>query len=112
MRRDQRADDGGSLVFDSDPLDAAIDLLGAPELEIDVIADRPVAFLIARLCDVAPDGVSSRISYGVLNLCHRDGHEAPAPLEPGRWFRVRLALDDLGENVPAGHRLRLGLSTS
>ncbi|MEQ9491645.1 MAG: CocE/NonD family hydrolase [Alphaproteobacteria bacterium] len=110
--RDQRADDGGSLVFDSDRLSEPIDLLGAPVVELDVASDQPVAFLIARLCDVDPNGRSSRISYGILNLCHRNGHEYPENLEPGVYYRVRLQLDDLGQSVPAGHRLRLALSTS
>ena len=109
--RDQRADDGGSLVFDSDPFDEPIDLLGAPVLEIDVKADKPVAFLVARLCDVDPVGTSVRITYGILNLCHRDSHAEPQPLEPGKWYRIRLRFDDLGQHIPAGHHLRLGLST-
>ncbi|WP_416898333.1 MAG: CocE/NonD family hydrolase [Minwuia sp.] len=109
--RDQRADDGGSLVFDTDILTERLELLGAPELELEVAADKPVAFLVARLCDVGPDGASSRISYAILNLCHRDSHETPAPLEPGAWYRVKLKLDDLGQAIPVGHRLRLGLST-
>jgi uncharacterized protein len=109
--RDQRADDGGSLVFDSDALDEPLELLGTPVLELEVKADKPVAFLVARLCDVHPDGKSSRVSYGILNLCHRAGHEMPEALEPGRWYRVALQLDTLGQRIPAGHRLRLGLST-
>ena len=110
--RDQRVDDGGSLVFDSDPLPQALDLLGAPVVELDVASDQPVAFLVARLCDVDPKGRSSRISYAILNLCHRDSHEYPEHLEPGTYYRVRIQLDDLGQAVPAGHRLRLALSTS
>lgn len=109
--RDQRADDGGSLVFDSDPFEASIDLLGAPVLELDLASDQEVAFLIARLCLVDPKGSSARIAYGILNLCHLDGHEKPVPLVPGEWRRVRLQLDDLGQQIPAGHRLRLALST-
>lgn len=109
--RDQRADDGGSLVFDSDPFETAVDLLGAPVIELDVKSDRAVAFLVARLCLVDPNGASSRITYGILNLCHADGHAEPRPLTPGEWRRVRLQLDDLGQEIPAGHRLRLGLST-
>lgn len=109
--RDQRADDGGSLLFDTEPLAESIDLLGAPELSLEIMADQPVAFLIARLCDVEPSGRSSRISYGILNLCHRDSHASPEPLRPGKWVMVRLKLDDLGQNIPAGHHLRLALST-
>ena len=41
------------------------------------------ALIAGTLCEVLPDGAATRISYGILNLTHRDGHEAPAPLEPG-----------------------------
>ncbi|MDA0662035.1 MAG: CocE/NonD family hydrolase [Proteobacteria bacterium] len=109
--RDQRSDDGGSQLFDSDPLAADVDLSGTPVLTLDIKSDKPVAFLVARLCDVHPDGTSARISFGILNLTHRDSHEHPTPLEPGTWYRITLKLDDLGQTVPAGHRLRLALST-
>ena len=112
MPRDQRPDDGGSLVFDTDPLAVPLEFLGAPVLELDVKADRPVAMLVARLTEVAPDGASLRLSYGLLNLTHRDGHAAPKPVAPGTWMRVRLQLNDMAHRVPAGHRLRLALATS
>ncbi|MCZ7596742.1 MAG: CocE/NonD family hydrolase [Gammaproteobacteria bacterium] len=112
MPPDQRPDDGGSLVFDSDPLDERIEVLGAPVLEVEIASDRPVALLAARLCDVAPDGSSLRVSYGLLNLCQRDSREAPEPLEPGRPYRVRLQLNDLAHAFAAGHRIRLALSSS
>jgi putative CocE/NonD family hydrolase len=109
---DQRFEDGGSLVFDTEPLAERVEILGAPVAELTVAADRPVAFVVARLSDVAPDGAATRVSYGVLNLTHRDGHEAPAPLTPGRRYRVRLPLGDVAQAFPAGHRVRLALSTA
>ncbi|MGH2876181.1 MAG: CocE/NonD family hydrolase, partial [Solirubrobacteraceae bacterium] len=109
---DQRADDGRALCFTSEPLPERIELLGAPELTLEVAADRPVALVAARLCDVAPDGASSLITRGVLNISHRDGHAVPEPLEPGRRYRVRLALDAIGQAVAAGHRLRLAISST
>jgi uncharacterized protein len=109
---DQRDDDALSLLFDSPPLDEAFDILGAPVVEIDVASDRPQANLIVRLCDVHPDGSSLRVSYGVLNLTHRDGHAAPAPMVPGQRTRVRIQLNDAGFRFPAGHRVRLALSTT
>jgi putative CocE/NonD family hydrolase len=112
LATDQREDDAAALVFDSEPLDRPLDTLGAPLLAIDVAADRPVAQLVVRLCDVAPDGGSVRVTYGVLNLTHRDGHERPEPLEPGRSYRVRLALNDCAYAFPAGHRVRVALGTS
>ena len=37
-----------------------------------------------RLCDVAPDGASTLVTRGSLNLTHRDSHEHPRPLDAGR----------------------------
>jgi putative CocE/NonD family hydrolase len=112
MPRDQRPDDGGSLVFDSDPLASPMEVFGAPVLELEVAADQPNAFVCARLGDVAPDGSVLRVSYGLLNLTHRDGHASPRPVEPGRRERIRLQLNDLAHAFPAGHRIRIALSTS
>lgn len=112
MPRDQRPDDGFSLVFESDPLDARLEILGAPVVHLRLRSDRPVAMLAARLCDVAPDGASLRVTYGLLNLTHRDGHETPAPLEAGRWYDIRLALNHIAHAFCPGHRIRLSLSSS
>jgi hypothetical protein len=71
-----------------------------------------MANLVVRLCDVHPSGESLRVSYGVLNLAHRDGHEKPALLAVGERYRVRIQLNDAGSVFPPGHRIRLALSTS
>src|SRR3546814_3837841 len=106
---DQRTDDGGSLVFDGEPLAQPLDLLGAPVAELEVSADQPQANVAVRLCHVGPDGASHRISVGVLNLTHCESHEEPAALQPGRRYRARIVLDDVGYRAPAGHRLRVAL---
>jgi len=109
---DQRMDDGGSLVFDTGSLAEPLEILGAPVLELALSSDQPRANLIARLSDIRPDGSVLRVTYGVLNLTHRDSHEAPTPLEPGRLYKVRLALNDIAHVFPAGHRLRIAVSTA
>ncbi len=109
---DQREDDALSLVFDSPVLDETMEILGAPVLTVDIASDKPVATLIARLCDVKPDGESLRVSFGVLNLTHRDSHAEPTPLAPARRYRVQVKLNDAGASFPAGHRVRLALSTT
>ncbi|MEK0084143.1 CocE/NonD family hydrolase [Benzoatithermus flavus] len=109
---DQRADDGGSLCFDSRPLQESVAIVGAPVVELEIAADRRVAFVVVRLCDVFPDGTSARITYGVLNLCQRESRERPSPLEPGRRYRVRVELDHIAYELPAGHRLRVAISST
>jgi len=109
---DQRADDTRSLCFTTGPLAERVEILGAPVITLELAADRPLANIAVRLCDVHPDGASLRVSFGLLNLAHRESHEAPSPLEPGRRYRVRVLLNDAGFAFPAGHRIRLALSTA
>jgi predicted acyl esterase len=109
---DQREDDARSLTFETPPLDHEVEILGAPILTVDVASDKPVAYLVARLCDVHPSGDSLRVSYGILNLAHRDGHETPSSLTAGQRYQVRIKLNDAGSVFPAGHRVRLALSTT
>lgn len=110
--RDQREDDADSLCFDAEPFAERTELLGAPELWLVVSSDQPVAFVVARLCDVAPDGGSTRVSYGLCNLTHAPDHASWAPLVPGRRNEFRFRLNDAAHAFPAGHRLRLALSTA
>ncbi|HLS77722.1 MAG TPA: CocE/NonD family hydrolase C-terminal non-catalytic domain-containing protein [Nocardia sp.] len=109
---DQREEDGGSLVFETEELDEAFEILGLPTLDLTVSADRPQAMVAVRLSDVAPNGEATRVTYGLLDLTHRDGSGDPSPLEPGRSYRVRLTLNGTAHAFPAGHRIRLSLSTS
>ncbi|MGB4828499.1 MAG: CocE/NonD family hydrolase, partial [Paracoccaceae bacterium] len=81
MPTDQRLDDGGALNFDTEVLDAAVETLGTPEFEVMLTSDSPVAQIVVRLCDVLPSGQVLRVSYQVMNLTHRDGHETPAAME-------------------------------
>jgi len=109
---DQRLEDGGSLVFDSNALEHDIEILGAPYVELDIEADQPQAMVAVRISDVAPDGKATLVTYGLLNLSHRDSHAEPEPIEPGRRYRVRVPLNYVGQRFPAGNRLRLAVSSS
>ena len=109
---DQRGDDGCSLTFDSEPLRERIEILGAPALTLEVAADQRVALIAVRLNDVAPDGASTRVTYGLLNLTHRGGHEHPEPLEPGERYLIRVTMNDVAHAFPPKHKLRLAISTS
>jgi hypothetical protein len=109
---DQRVDDARSLTFDSAPLTEKMELLGAAVVQLELAVDKPVAFLMVRLNEVEPEGVSKRLTYGVLNLSHRNGHEFPEPLEPGRRYRIRIQLQDCAQVLKAGNRIRVACSTT
>jgi putative CocE/NonD family hydrolase len=112
MPTDQRPEDGQSLCFDSAPLTDRLEILGAPEVVLAIEADKPQAMICVRLCEVRESGESLRVSYGLLNLSHRDSHEHPTPLEPGRRYDVRVRLNDLAHAFDRGSRVRIAISTS
>ncbi|WP_225630708.1 CocE/NonD family hydrolase [Streptomyces solaniscabiei] len=109
---DQREEDGGSLVFETEPLTERLEILGSPTVELDLSVAEPVAMVAARLSDVHPDGAATRVTYGLLNLTRRDSTEQPEPLEPGRRYRATVQLNGVAQSFPPGHRIRLSLSTS
>ena len=109
---DQREDDGGSLVFISEPLQERIEILGAPTLALSFASDKPQALVSARLNDVAPDGSATRVTAGLLNLAHRNGHEHPEALVPGERTSAAVELDDIAHAFPAGHRIAVSISTT
>jgi len=109
---DQRIEAGGSLVFDTAIVEEPFDLLGAPLVRLKIAADRPNALVAAVLSEVLPDGRATRLTYGLLNLTHRNGHVEPEALEPGRFYEVAVELNCFGQRIGKGSRLRLALSSS
>jgi hypothetical protein len=107
---DQRPEDGASLCFDSAPLTEPLQLLGQARALIELTADRPRALVVARLCDLAPNGASTLISRGVLNLARRDGHDRSSPVVPGEPMHVEIPMQSTSYSMPPGHRLRLAIS--
>jgi putative CocE/NonD family hydrolase len=112
MPGDQAGDDARSVCFDSAPLTAPLALLGQARLRLRLTSDRTRAFVVARLCDVDPQGRSVRITHGMLNLCHRDSMAAPSDVPVGTAFDATVVLDLAGYRLAAGHRLRIALSTT
>ena len=84
---------------------------GCRVVVLHVAVDVPVATAVVRLADVAPDGTSSRVSGGILNLTHRrlarDARAARA--RPGRGGPVPLR--HAGYRFGAGHRIRVSVAS-
>jgi len=112
MPTDQRVEDGQCLSFDTPALESRVEILGAPTLQLVLSVDRRVAFVCVRLNDVAPDGASTRVTYGLLNLTHQQGHDKVVPVEPDERRSVRVQLNDIAHAFEPGHRIRVAVSTS
>lgn len=109
---DQGRDDKGSITFDSPALTTDMDIVGQTAVELTLMVDKPVAHIAVRLNDVWPDGSVSRISYQLQNLAMRENREYPTPLEPFKRYKVKVKLDEVAWRIPAGHKLRVAVSTS
>lgn len=112
MPGDQRGDDALSACFDSTPLTEDMDIVGAPKIRLRLSADTPQAQIAVRLNHLHPDGASTRITYGVLNLTHRDSHADPKALSPREVYEIALNLDHIAYRMPKGHQLRVAISSA
>jgi hypothetical protein len=110
MPGDQRMDDGWSLCYDAAPATEPQQTLGFPELALTLSVDKPLAQIAVRLCDVAPSGSSLLVSWALLNLTHREGHEDLKPMPVNEPVTVTLKLNAIAHQLPTGHCWRLAVS--
>jgi putative CocE/NonD family hydrolase len=112
LGRDLRPDEALGPTYTSEPLTAAVEILGVPEVLLWLSVSAPVATAVVRLADVAPDGTSSQVSAGILNLTHRRSHERPEALVAGQIEDVRVALRPAGYRFLTGHRIRVSVASA
>jgi putative CocE/NonD family hydrolase len=110
---DQRMEDASSLVFDSPPIDAPLELLGTPLVRLALETDSTAGQVVVRLCEVTPDGTSRRLSWGARNLALSDDLSGPrASGGESRRIVLEVPLFAMAETLAIGNRLRVALSTS
>ncbi|NUR68939.1 MAG: CocE/NonD family hydrolase [Streptomyces sp.] len=108
---DQREEDARSACFEF-AVGEETWVLGRPRVRLRVTCEVPRGQVIARLCDVAPDGASTLVTRGVLNLSARHGRDRAVPWEPGATGEVVFELNGIGHVFPPGHRIRLAVSSA
>ena len=111
---DQQNADKYGLSWYSEPIDHDVAILGQPTLHCTVAVENSDAgVLIARLCDVFPDGRSTLLSHGVLNLNHHKGHgpDEVTALEPKKEYKAKINFMATSCIVKKGHKLSLGISS-
>lgn len=111
LARDLRPDESLGPTYTSGPLEHPLEILGVPDVVLHLAVTAPVATVVVRLADVAPDGTSAQVSAGILNLTHRRSHEHPEALEPGRGEEIRVSLRPAGYRFLAGHRIRVSVAS-
>ncbi|MFB7528979.1 CocE/NonD family hydrolase [Streptomyces sp. NPDC056178] len=109
---DQRDEDAKSVSFEFPVEDAPIEILGRARVKLRIRMDVARGQAIARLCDVAPDGSSTLVTRGALNLSARHGRDRADDWPVGATEDVTFELNGIGHTFPPGHRIRLAISSS
>lgn len=97
---DQRPDDLKSACFDAFPAASETTIIGAPRVSLSLdAAVHAEGHVVARVCAVAPDGMSHRVTYGVADVqSHRKGQ------------RVDVECNYCAFSLPVGWHLRVAVS--
>ncbi|MER6915776.1 CocE/NonD family hydrolase [Streptomyces sp. NPDC000594] len=109
---DQRADDARSACFEFAVTDTPLEILGTPRVTLRLCLGVPHGLAVARLCDIAPDGTSTPVTWGVLSLAARHGTDRAHAWPPGTTESVTFPLAVTAHTVRPGHRLRLAVSSA
>jgi putative CocE/NonD family hydrolase len=103
---------GDTLVYTTAPLAEDIDLVGNVLVTLHAATTAVDTDFTAKLCLVDPEGESVNLRGGILRARFRNSLAEPEPLTPGRVEEYRIPLGPIGVRVPAGHRLRLDVTSS
>ena len=109
---DQRPTDEMSLVYDSEPLEENVEILGFPRASLTASADAPLAHWFVRLSDVSPDGSVSLITGAAQNGGHLRSAKEPEPLVPGKAYPFDVDMHFTSWVFPKGHRIRLSVGNA
>jgi uncharacterized protein len=115
---DQRLDNAASIVYDWLHASESI-MIGNAVVGMRVQSSADVGHLSVKMCDVAPDGVSTLITRGMLDLMHvgcwpsdafGDADRRPTRLTPDEWIDIRIQFEATTWTFLPGHRLRLAIA--
>ncbi len=100
------------LCYSTAPLERPLAIAGSVELDLWAATDGPDTDWTAKLLDVFPDGRAVALRTGHLCARFRDSPSEPRRVPPNEAVRYRLELGSIACELPAGHRLRLHVSSS
>jgi hypothetical protein len=109
---DLRPDELKGVIYTTSPLDEDMEIWGPPEVVLQYESTAPETLLAVRLCDVSPDGYSSLITEGWVDVEWARTQESTWGRAVDAGSGVHLDLVPTAYSVRAGHRLRLLVSGS
>jgi putative CocE/NonD family hydrolase len=100
------------LVYTSAPLAEPLTVAGPVRVRLHAATDGSDTDWTAKLVDVHPDGRAINLCDGICRARYRDSRQTPALLAPGEVYAYDIDLVATANEFPAGHRLRVEISSS
>lgn len=106
------------LVFQSEPLEADLEVTGELEVELWISSDAPDTDFTAKLLDVYPPsrdfpgGFELNIGDGILRTRFRESLASEKLMETGTIYPITIRLYPTSNVFKKGHRIRVDISSS
>ncbi len=100
------------LVYQTEPLAERVEVTGLPRVELYAASSAPDTDWVARLIDVAPDGLARDVCMGLVRARYRAGLGKPRLIPPGKVLKYVIHLSPTSNAFLPGHRIRLDVTSS
>src|SRR5205085_11728779 len=111
QRRKEARDD--ILVYTSDAFKDGTEVSGPITPTLYVSSDAKDTDFTVKVLDVYPDGRAYNLDESIQRMRYRDGYDKPlAFMESGKVYKVTLQPLTTSNYFPAGHKLRIEVSSS
>jgi putative CocE/NonD family hydrolase len=101
------------LVYSSEPFKEGTEVSGPVGVTLYVSSDAKDTDFTVKLLDVYPDGRAYNLDETIQRVRYRNGYDKPiALMEPGKVYKVAFQPLTTSNFFPAGHRLRVEVSSS
>lgn len=112
------ADRPDVLVFQTEPLEASVELTGQIVARLWVSSSALDTDFTIKVLDVYPpsedypEGCAINLTHGILRMRFRDSFEHPTLLQPDAVYQIEIPSYPTSNLFAAGHRIRIDISSS
>jgi uncharacterized protein len=101
------------LVYTTEPFKEDTEVSGPITPSLYVSSDAKDTDFTVKVLDVYPDGRAYNLDESIQRMRYRDGYDKPlAWMDAGKVYKVTLQPLNTSDYFPAGHRLRIEVSSS
>ena len=97
----------------TEPLEEGMEVSGPMTFTVYLSSDRKDTDVTVKVIDVYPDGTAYNLDETIQRVRYREGYDKPPKMmEPGKVYKVALQPMTTSNYFPAGHRIRIEVSSS